>query len=390
VNFSIEEIPLNVAVYKPTDDGDFIFVDVNSTLEKSEGITKDALIGKRLTELFPGIEEMGLLQCFRRVNETGEDELLELALYEDKHKTGWKRNNVTKLANGNIAAFYEDVTENNQEVERFEELLEKKTAELESQKKELDKRVIHEIKKNREQEKQMLMQSRLAQMGEMLSMIAHQWRQPLGAIASASANLKLKLMLGSFPLESEASREECSQYFSERLENIEGYVDNLTTTIDDFRNFYKPNKTSVELSLKEVVEKSIQIIGSSLKNNNIKVVQECNSEEIFSIYDSEMIQVVLNILNNAQDNFLEKNIQNSTITIKTNASELSICDNGGGIPEDIIENIFDPYFSTKHEKNGTGLGLYMSKMIVEEHHSGTLQVVNIDGGVCFHINLKGV
>ncbi len=102
-----------------------------------------------------------------------------------------------------------------------------------------------------------------------------------------------------------------------------------------------------------------------------------------------MMQVILNIFKNAEDNFRDKKITDAKITIRTFKNSLFICDNGGGIPKDIMPNIFDPYFSTKDEKNGTGLGLYMSKTIVEEHHNGTLHVENTDKGVCFIISLNG-
>ena len=108
---------------------------------------------------------------------------------------------------------------------------------------------------------------------------------------------------------------------------------------------------------------------------------------MFITYDNELIQVILNILKNSQDNFKERKVENPKIIITIDENILSICDNGGGISEDIIGEIFDPYFSTKDEKNGTGLGLYMSKIIVEEHHNAKLDVVNVDDGVCFSITM---
>ncbi|MEA3522308.1 MAG: HAMP domain-containing sensor histidine kinase, partial [Campylobacterota bacterium] len=107
----------------------------------------------------------------------------------------------------------------------------------------------------------------------------------------------------------------------------------------------------------------------------------------YELYDSELMQVILNILKNAQDNFKEKSTQNAYIKITTHDKCITICDNGGGIPNAIIERIFDPYFSTKNEKNGTGLGLYMCKTIIEEHHKGSLHVKSSDKGVCFSIEL---
>ena len=250
-----------------------------------------------------------------------------------------------------------------------------------------------ETKKNQQQEKAMIEQSRLAQMGEMISMIAHQWRQPLGAIASTTVNLQMKLELEAFDFSTEDGIEEAKEYFKQRFVNIEEYVQSLTTTIDDFRNFYKPNREMVVITLESVVTKALKIITSSLEDQGIKLICNYDAKDTIKLYDNEIMQVILNILKNAQDNFTEKEIKNPEIIIITNDKSITICDNGGGIPGDIIEKIFDPYFSTKDEKNGTGLGLYMSKTIIENHHNGKLSVVNKNDtkgrsiGACFTIEI---
>ena len=253
--------------------------------------------------------------------------------------------------------------------------------------KNLEQKIKDEVSKNRQKEKQMLHQSRLAQMGEMISMIAHQWRQPLGAISTTAVNLKLKLELEAFDLETKEGVQEANTYFLKRLSNIEDYVGSLTTTIDDFRNFYKPNKESIHVTFESVATKALDIIGASLANDNVELIYEYHSQEMIEMYNSEMMQVILNILKNAQDNFKEKTIKYPHITIRTSEKSISISDNGGGISKNLIEKIFDPYFSTKDEKNGTGLGLYMSKIIVEDHHKGSLHVSNSDDGACFNIEL---
>jgi len=254
----------------------------------------------------------------------------------------------------------------------------------------LEQRVKEEIEKNRLQEERLQAQSRMAQMGEMISMIAHQWRQPLGAISSTSIDLQMQIELQSFDLEKKEDRAEFVNYFLQALENINSYVLNLTNTIDDFRNFYKPNKQTVTIKLEDVVSKSLAIMTSSLLADNVKIEKEYNSKDKVEIYDNEMMQVILNILKNAQDNLKEHEIKDPYIKIIIEDKKISISNNGGTIPEDVIRKIFDPYFSTKNEKNGTGLGLYMSKIIVEEHHKGVLSVVNIDAGVCFTIELDAV
>ena len=247
-----------------------------------------------------------------------------------------------------------------------------------------DEEILHK------KDKQLLEQSRLAQMGEMISMIAHQWRQPLGTIASTSLDLNMKIELETYNLENELERKNCQNYFSNRLQNIEELTQNLTKTIDDFRSFYKPNELAKKVQVDTLIKKVFNIIGSSFEMKNIKVIGEYNSVKEFELQDSEMMQVILNILKNAEDNFKKRDISNATIWISTedidNGMNLVICDNGGGINDENITKIFDPYFSTKNQKNGVGLGLYMSKLIVEEHHSGKLIAFNKNNGVCFKIN----
>lgn len=243
-----------------------------------------------------------------------------------------------------------------------------------------------------EQENRLLLQSRMAQMGEMIAMIAHQWRQPLGAISSTSIDLNMKIEFEVFDLEQKQGRDEFQTYISNGLHEIDGLVQNLTTTIDDFRNFYKPDKKADLSSVCEPSSKAINIIRSSFAIDGIEIVENLTSNKKIELYTNEIMQVILNILKNAQDNFKEKNIKNPKISIICKDSEdgaaIDICDNGGGIPDDILPKIFDPYFSTKIEKNGTGLGLYMSKLIIEDHHNGYLEVINTDYGICFTITLK--
>jgi len=256
---------------------------------------------------------------------------------------------------------------------------------------ELEDKISQEIQKNTLQQQMLFNQTRLAQMGEMISMIAHQWRQPLGAISSTSIDLKMKIELESFNLDDKKQRIECQDYFLDGLESIESFTQDLTTTIDDFRNFYKPNKILKEICIDEPIQKALKIIEYSLITSNIDLIKNFTSKEKIKIFDGELMQVILNIFKNAQDNFKLKDISQAKIWIQTrdtkNGIVVSICDNGGGIDDKIIEKIFDPYFSTKGQKNGTGLGLYMSKIIVEDNHNGKLSAVNGDKGVCFIIEL---
>ncbi len=250
---------------------------------------------------------------------------------------------------------------------------------------------LSQIKK---QEMQLLSQSRLAQMGEMISMIAHQWRQPLGAISATSINLRMKIELKMFDLEADEGRKECQKYFNESLENIEDYTQALTQTIDDFKNFYKKDKQEKLIKIEEPIRKAYNIIKTSLEVHNISIIEDCQSQKNIRVYAGELMQVILNILKNAQDNFLLNEITNPKLCINTSDTntgvKVVISDNGGGIDESIVNKIFDPYFSTKDEKNGTGLGLYMSKIIIEEHHAGSIEVVNVNNGACFTLLINDI
>ncbi len=241
-------------------------------------------------------------------------------------------------------------------------------------------------------DQQLLQQSRLAQMGEMISMIAHQWRQPLAAIAVTSINLKMQLELEKFDLSVPEGRDGYREYLYDALKHIDSYVQNLSTTIDDFRNFYKSNKEYDTVEISYPIKKALSIITASLASRGIDVVDECHCDRQIEMYTNEVMQVILSIIQNAQDNFTEKGTPDAKITLACKESDngviIEICDNGGGIEDEIMPAIFDPYFSTKDEKNGTGLGLYMSKMIIEEHHSGSLVATNSNGGVCFTIALN--
>ena len=242
-----------------------------------------------------------------------------------------------------------------------------------------------DITQKKQAEDALEQQSRMVQMGEMISMIAHQWRQPLNAISLTASNLKLKFDFKKYDAKSQEDFEQCSQELSLGLDNIQEYIRTLSTTIDDFRNFYKTDKVSANLKLEDIASKALKIIDSSLIAGNVKIIKEYNSDKTIQMYENEIMQAILTILQNSEDNFLEKKTEEPYIKIMTKNKMISICDNGGGIPKDIIDKIFDPYFSTKLEKNGTGLGLYMSRTIIEQHHKAKLSVKNVDKGACFTI-----
>jgi signal transduction histidine kinase len=233
--------------------------------------------------------------------------------------------------------------------------------------------------KLKEQEELMIAQSRHAAMGEMISMIAHQWRQPLSVIAMGANNILIDIELESIneeTLEMEAN-------------SILLQTQHLSKTIDDFRNFFKPNKEKERVLIPSVLEEALAVIGKSFENSNIIVQNIYDSSTEVEIYARELLQVFLNLLKNAKEALMEQEERKITNTVYENENEvvIEICDNGGGIKDDIINKIFDPYFSTKDEKNGTGLGLYMSKIIIEKHLNGKLEVSNRANCVCFMVKI---
>jgi C4-dicarboxylate-specific signal transduction histidine kinase len=218
-------------------------------------------------------------------------------------------------------------------------------------------------------------------MGEMISMIAHQWRQPLTAISATSGSMHLKAKIGKIDADT----------IIDLSNKISDYSQHLSSTINDFREFFKPKKEKNTTSFKQIIEGVLSIIESSISTKEIKIIQEYNCDSLFSTYSNEMKQVILSLLKNAEDALIETDTKNPYIKINTYSDDtshiLEISDNAGGIPEDIIDKIFDPYFSTKLKKDGTGLGLYMGKIIIQEHCNGELLVENDEFGAKFSIRL---
>jgi len=229
--------------------------------------------------------------------------------------------------------------------------------------------------------KLMFQQSRLAQMGEMISMIAHQWRQPLNMISVTTAAIEFDLMLGKFDKDK----------LIKSTNKIAAYSQHLSDTIDNFRNFFRPNKETQKTNFCDEVKVVLSIIGESIDAKKIKIIKDLKCRSEFDVYSNELKHVIINLIKNAEDALVENSVKNPQIKIKTyrenNKRILEISDNGGGISKENLENIFDPYFSTKMKRSGTGLGLYMSKIIIEEHCNGELKVSNDEEGAVFKIVL---
>jgi len=246
----------------------------------------------------------------------------------------------------------------------------------------LEKRVIEETKKNEAQQLFMLQQSRLAQMGEMISMIAHQWRQPLNNLAVINQSLILKYKQNKLT----------SKVVDDFHKNTNIQIKNMSKTIDDFKDFFKPEKEKVNFNLNNTIEEMISILQPISEKYNLDITFIAHKQYNILGYPNEFGQAIINILNNAKDALLENNIEDKKIKIELTSTKdtikLNILDNAKGISIDIIDKIFDPYFSTKSDKNGTGLGLYMTKLIIEDHMGGELKAFNNSRGAVFSIVLR--
>jgi signal transduction histidine kinase len=250
--------------------------------------------------------------------------------------------------------------------ERYQNLLEKYEA--------LEKRYEEEFEENRQKEHMLIQQSKLAAMGEMIASIGHQWRQPLNHLSLLIQDVSEALEFG------EITDRYIDQFTKESMIQIK----HMSRTINDFRKFYSPQKVRSAFSIGESVEDSLAIFSSSLKAHHIHVVFEYRGEQMAIGYPNEFSQAILNILTNAKDAFIQRNVKNRILMINiiNNGSFYGVefVDNAGGIEIDCLPKLFDPYYTTRPQ--GTGLGLYMSKMILEKM-GGSIKAENTNNGAKF-------
>jgi len=250
---------------------------------------------------------------------------------------------------------------------------------------------IQDITEEKEKDTLIIQQSRLAAMGEMIGNIAHQWRQPLSAISTIASGAKLRHKNNLI------TDEELYASF----EKIKEQTKHLSNTIDDFRDFFKHGDNNSSFNVKEIIEKSISLVEAAYNSNNIKIFFNFTKDNfLMNGRGSELSQVILNILNNAKDVLVEKNIDDRVVLIDikkdNNIVKINIFDSAGGIDENIKMKIFEPYFTTKHKSQGTGIGLFMSSKIIKQHFKGILNTQNkefeLDGkkyfGAMFNIEIE--
>ncbi len=246
----------------------------------------------------------------------------------------------------------------------------------------LEDRIKDEIRKRVQKEQLLIQQSKLATMGEMIGNIAHQWRQPLSEIGSILMNLEARY----------EHRELNDDEFYKTINECNIILSHMSNTISDFQNFFKPSKKKRQFSLQEACKSASFIISSSLRHNNIEFKINTDKDVKVYGYSREFSQTILNILSNAKDVLIARKIKNPFIKLAIKTGKyyalVKIEDNGGGINERIKDRIYEPYFTTKHAKAGTGIGLYMSKVIIEENMNGFIYFKNTKDGALFVIKLK--
>jgi PAS domain S-box-containing protein len=282
----------------------------------------------------------------------------------------------------NILFMFQDITERleNQKVMAMRQ------REVEELNRILTDRINEEIGKNLQQEQMLIQQSKMATLGDMLGNISHQWRQPLNNLALTIQDLEEAFLFDDLD----------EVYIKEFITNSMKYIKFMSKTIDDFRDFFRPTKQKKYFFIENAIKDMMFLLAPELKNKNVKL--ELQNRKNFEIlgYENEFKQVVLNLVNNSKDAIFEKKELNSGLikievfqeTKKIKNQEyikILVSDNGGGIPENSIKKIFEPYFTTKGDKKGTGIGLYMSKTIIEKNMNGKLSVFNDSNGAVFEI-----
>jgi len=252
-------------------------------------------------------------------------------------------------------------------------MVDEKTKELRELNKNLEQKIDYEVEQSRQKDEIMFRQSRLAAMGEMVGNIAHQWRQPLNAIVLIIQSFQMKKMLGKLD----------DEFIDLQVDEGIKLATSMSKTIDDFRNFFKPNKIEELFSVKKTIEESMSLVKHYYEKLDINIYLICKNDFETIGYPNEFSQVMMNLFSNSKDILKDKENQNRYIEIIVNINEnkkegiISVIDNGSGISEEIQNRMFEPYFTTKHQSSGTGIGLYMSKEIIEKQMRGSIWAHNV-------------
>lgn len=281
------------------------------------------------------------------------------------------------LVAGIIAIIIAFVVYKNRQLDRT---VRQRTRELELFNQRLQEEIEKAVAKNRKQEKLLMQQAKMAEIGSMLESIAHQWRQPLNILGLSMTQLNLSCAFGG------------SGEAGKVIEIAEAQIEYMSQTIDDFRNFFKQDNSQIPVNISTAIGEVEGLLGPLLKRQQIRIIHKIDPDIEVLVYPNELKQVLINIFNNAREAIEHYNGGEREITVVCESNEryctIRFEDTGGGVSPDIVDKIFDPYFTTKFESQGTGIGLYMAKMIIEKHFLGKLSVYNTSRGACFEIRLN--
>lgn len=350
---------------------------------KISGYTLDELVGSPSSIVRCELSPKELFEDLWKTIQSGSIWSGEIRNKAKDGSTYWVDTTISPILNTKdeiigYSSIRRDITHEKQ-VHDLHSSLEKKSLELQSLNDDLERRVAEAVTQSKQKDHLMAQQSKLASMGEMIGNIAHQWRQPLNALSLLLQKQQVFFERGVLTAEK----------IQESTDKGVKLITKMSTTIDDFRDFFKPNKQKEYFDIKHAIENTLELINAALYDKDIKLILNVNEGDIIYGYENEFSQVILNIINNAKDVLVENKIENSTIKIDTSRTDkvisVHISDNAGGIPDNVIDKIFEPYYTTKEEGKGTGIGLYMSKMIIEDNMNGTIQVANNRDGAIFTI-----
>jgi PAS domain S-box-containing protein len=355
----------------------------NHASEIIYGYTSQEAIGKNLLDLIipPEMREnvQQAIKCAAETGQTIPAGEVVLMRKDGSRVPVYSSHALLKPAGREMELFCMDIdlTQSKQ----VEESLKQKQQQLETLNQSLETRINNALTEMRQKDDMLIQQGRLAAMGEMINNIAHQWRQPLNNLGLIVQNMKLSSDLGELTPED----------VDKNVTNAMDVILHMSRTIDDFRNFFRYEKEPTLFNVNQVVSSALNFVAPALKSSGINVEWDEQPDITAQGFPNEYLQAVLNILNNAKDALLENKITQPLISIRIYSEKMhsvvTIRDNADGIKEDILQKIFDPYFSTKGHGQGTGLGLYMSKAIIEKNMGGRLSARNVEGGAEFRIEV---
>ena len=381
LSYAIEQSPSSIVITDTEGNIEYI----NSRFMELTAYSREELIGKNQRILKSGDTSP---ESYAKMWNTIKSGDTWRGFFHNRKKNGelyWEEASLSPIKNGDgVITHYIGLKEDITDKKAAEEKLQKTLSEFADLNKNLDKKVIEEVEKNREMDRVLIQQSRLAAMGEMIGNIAHQWRQPINALGIIIQNIGQAFDYNMLT----------KKYLDDTISRAMSVILYMSKTIDDFRNFFKQEKEKEAFSINDAVKKTISFVESSLKDHNIEIKFTPEKEIIRFGYPNEYCQAIMNLMSNVKDVIIERKIPESSVIItlkeENGKSVLTVQDEAGGIAENIIDKIFDPYFTTK--EFGSGIGLYMSKVIIENNMGGKLTAFNIGkdqrkAGAVFRIEL---